>query len=255
MYTDGACIIDVGGESTRPGASAVNAKEQIRRTVPVIASFSKQLKASGGGEPQECFISIDTTQASVAESALNAGAHIINDVSAGLDDPHMLPLAASRSCGLILMHRLTQPDHDSYSDRYVVSPDYDGDVVASVKSFLDERCAAAISAGVAREAIVIDPGLGFGKSVSQNYELIAGAASFLDSGFPMLSAASRKSFLVPAGSVTPPNQRLAGSVGVSILHYSLGVRLFRVHDVAAHRQALHVAALACQPNKRSAQGV
>lgn len=251
MHADGARIIDVGGESTRPGAAAVNADEQIRRTVPVIASLSRQSGSSGG---EECFISIDTTLASVAEAALDAGATIINDVSAGLDDPDILPLAASRCCGLILMHRLTQPEHDSYSDRYAVAPDYGGDVVASVKSFLNERCAAAISAGGARESIVIDPGLGFGKSVRQNYELIAGAPSFLDSGFPMLSAASRKSFLVPAGSGTPPNQRLAGSVAVSILHYVMGVRLFRVHDVAAHRQALSVAALACPPESCSAHG-
>lgn len=248
MCDEGACIIDIGGESTRPGADSVPAQEQIRRTVPIISVLAKQC---------DVLISIDTARAEVARAALEAGAHIINDVSAGLDDADMLSLVAdpprrtasraTHGFGLILMHRLMPPKNDSYSDRYTTAPEYSGDVVGSVRRFLMERCEAAIAAGIACESIVIDPGLGFGKSVAQNYELIAAVREFLDLGFPVLSAASRKSFLAPQTglcepSPLPPKDRVHASVAVSVMQYLAGVRLFRVHDVAAHRQALAVVA-------------
>jgi len=232
MLADGADLIDVGGESTRPGADRVPAAEQIRRVVPVIEAL---VAATGAA------VSIDTTSAEVAAAALDAGAVAINDVSAGRDDPRLLDLAATRCCGLVLMHRRIPPRDDAYSDRYETPPAYD-DVVATVKAFLLERAAAAEATGVDRAAIVIDPGLGFGKSVQQNFELIRRSGELVATGYPVLSAASRKSFIGAAGNVTEPARRVQGSTAVSVLHWCRGVRLFRVHDVAAHRQALAVAA-------------
>lgn len=240
MAQEGACIIDVGGESTRPGAEPVEAAEQIRRTVPVIRAI-RQREQIPKNSIAPVLVSIDTTSATVAQAALEAGADIINDISAGRDDEGMFRLAASRQCGLILMHRRSPPQSDQYSDRYKVALDYGGDVVDFVRCFLKERSDAAIAAGVSPQAIVIDPGLGFGKSVEQNYELIRGTGELMQLGFPVLSAASRKSFIGAASGETAPSQRIAGSLAVSVAHYLEGIRLFRVHDVRAHRQALAVA--------------
>jgi dihydropteroate synthase len=245
MIREGAAIIDVGGESTRPGAANVDEDEQIRRTVPVIETLREREAASGAA----ILISIDTTRASVAEAALDAGADIINDVSAGMDDPGMLPLAVSRGCGIILMHRLRRPAEDSFSTQYPREPDYRGDVYSVVRDFLQQRMSAALDAGVRREAIVIDPGLGFGKSVAQNYELAARLGELQrDLDLPALSAASRKSFLAqPPGATVadpppPPRERLAAGIALTLSHWQGGVRLFRVHDVLAHAQALTAAA-------------
>jgi dihydropteroate synthase len=227
---EGASIIDVGGESTRPGAERIDADEQIERVIPLI----EQLR-----DLTDVLISIDTTRARVAEAALDAGADIINDVAAGEEDDRMLALAADRGCGLVLMHRRLPPERDEYSHRYERSPEYD-DVVSDVTDFLHRRCAAAEAAGVDHASIVIDPGLGFGKSVQQNYELIGRTAEFVRSGFPVLSAASRKSFVGAVTGVELPRERVIGSTAVSVIHYLAGVRLFRVHDVAAHRRALAV---------------
>ncbi|MBT8486293.1 MAG: dihydropteroate synthase [Phycisphaerales bacterium] len=228
---EGAAIIDIGGESTRPGADRVDADEQIERVVPFIIELRSCTTT---------LISIDTTNAAVAEAALDAGANLINDVSAGRDDPRMLPLAATRGCGLVLMHRRVPPAEDRYSDRYDETPDYD-DVVRDVGDWLGARALEAEAAGVARAAIVIDPGLGFGKSVEQNYELIAGTAKLVGRGYPVLSAASRKSFIGAVSGVETPRDRVVGSTAVSVAHALAGVRLFRVHDVAAHRRAVAVA--------------
>lgn len=240
---EGADAIDIGGESTRPGALPVPPDEQIRRTVPVIAAA----RAAGVRAP----ISIDTTSAAVARAALDAGADIINDTSGGRDDPAMLPLAAHRRAGLILMHRLHPPRADSYSHQYAAPPDYDaslGGVVGVVRRFLNERADAAMSAGVPRDSIVLDPGLGFGKSVDQNFELIRSFADLAPLGFPLLSAASRKSFLGAATGIANPKDRVAASVAVSVAHALMGVRLFRVHDVRPHAEALRAAhAIALPP--------
>ena len=232
MIAGGACMIDVGGESTRPGASRVDVDEQIHRVVPVIRAIAAD---------HDVLISTDTTSSRVAAAALDAGAHVINDVSAGQDDAQMLPLAAARGCGLILMHRRVRPDQDQYSDQYAAQPEYQ-DVVVEVRDFLIARAEAAIQRDVNPAAIVIDPGLGFGKSVEQNFELIARTAELAGLGFPLLSAASRKSFIGKASGVAEPSDRVPGSVAVSVAHYMAGVRLFRVHDVKAHGQALKVAA-------------
>lgn len=230
MVDEGACIIDIGGESTRPGADRIDSEQQIARTIPVIKQLRKQCHV---------LISIDTTRSSVAEAALNAGANIINDVSAGCEDDQMFNLAASRRCGLILMHRLVSPQHDSYSDQYKADPVYD-DVLQSVCQFLNERCDAAQQAGVDRESIVIDPGLGFGKSVSQCFELIKRMDEIQALGYSVLCAASRKSFIGAVTGKSEPADRLLGSAAVSVMHYLAGVRLFRIHDVAATCEALVV---------------
>lgn len=231
MINEGADIIDIGGESTRPGAKRISNAQQIDRTVPVIEELHRHA---------DVLISIDTTRAKVAEAALDAGAKIINDVAAGRDDESMLSLAASRHCGLVLMHRLHPPGEDSYSDRYHEAPQYK-DVVAEVSDFLNRRALEAIKAGVDPASIVIDPGLGFGKTVEQNYRLIAHGTDFVEGGYPVLSAASRKSFIGTISDVEVPAERVFGSLAVSVAHWLMGVRLFRVHDVAQHAQALAVA--------------
>lgn len=235
----GAAGLDVGGESTRPGAEPVSADEQIRRVVPAIEAIRR---AVGAGVP----IGIDTTLAAVAAAAIDAGADIINDVSAGRDDAGMLPLAAARGVGLILMHRLAPPRQDRYSDRYDAPPDYGagGGVVRAVRSFLAERVEAACAAGVEPARIVIDPGLGFGKTVEQNLQLIAGTPDLAALGRPVLSALSRKSFTARAagmGPQTPPRERLAATIGLSVAHLAAGARVFRAHDVGEHVRALGAA--------------
>jgi dihydropteroate synthase len=221
LVDEGATILDIGGESTRPGASRVDAEEQVRRVVPVA-------------------ITVDTTLASVAEAALEAGADAVNDVSAGCEDPGMLPLVAKKGAGIILMHRLAAPGDDQYSDRYAEPPIYD-DVVREVASFLLMRAELCLAAGIAREAIALDPGLGFGKSVSQNYELLARTSELAALGYPVLVGASRKSFLGAVTGRSDPEQRIIGSVVAAVAAYGGGARIMRAHDVGAHREALLVA--------------
>lgn len=231
----GAAIIDIGGESTRPGSAGVAADEQIRRVVPVIA-----LIRAGVGPASACAISVDTTSAIVARAALDAGADIVNDTSAGRDDPAMLALCARCRCGLVLMHRATTPAQDRYSDGYAYEPAFEGGVVGQVAEFLRDRASAAIAAGVDQRAIVLDPGLGFGKSVNQNLSLIAGTPELCALGHPVMSALSRKSFVgrVALGRDSQPHERLAGTLALSVEHLRGGAGVFRVHDVAEHAQAL-----------------
>lgn len=242
MIEEGASMIDVGGESTRPGAERVPAEEQINRVVPVI----EQIRLHS-----DVPISIDTTLSKVARAAIDAGADAINDVAAGTEDDDIFALAAERHCGLVLMHRRDRPQDDSYSDQYAAggTPSYD-DVVTAVRDFLAERARVAINAGVSPEAIVIDPGLGFGKTVEQNFQLIARTSELVELGYPVLSAASRKSFIGAVTGVEQPSDRAAGSVAVSVMHWASGVRLFRVHDVASHRHALSVAAAVTAHQRR-----
>lgn len=243
MMMEGAAGFDIGGESTRPGSSRVTALEQIARVVPAIRAIRARL----GKNP---VITVDTTSSTVAAAALDAGADAINDVSAGRDDAGMLTLCGSRRVGLILMHRLNRPEHDHYSTAYSphASPSY-GDVVAVLQAFFRERVSAALAAGVERAGIVIDPGLGFGKTVEQNLLLIERTSELVSLGYPVMSGISRKSFTVragrlPGGDSTPPEERLAATVGLSVVHLNAGARLFRVHDVAAHKQSL-TAAFSC----------
>lgn len=235
---DGADALDIGGESTRPGAGRVDELEQIRRVVPVIAGVRDAL----GDGPA---ITIDTTLAAVAGAAIDAGADAINDVSAGTDDPAMLAFCAERGRGIILMHRLTKPSGDVFSHQYPRDPDYGPEgVVAAVRGFLAERVAAAVREVVDPAGIVVDPGLGFGKSVEQNLALIASTSQIATLGFPVLSALSRKSFTARAAGIAmdaPPAARAGASVGLSVRHLLGGARLFRVHDVRLHAEALRAA--------------
>ena len=232
---EGAAILDVGGESTRPGAVRIPGEEQIRRVVPAV----RAIRDAGITAP----ISVDTTIARVAEAALDAGASIVNDISAGTEDPRMLGVVAARGAGLVLMHRRLDPSAPAGTHGYERDPDYgpEGGVVAAVKGYLRQAADRAVLAGIAREQLVIDPGLGFGKSVAQNYELIARIDALFDLGYPVVSAASRKSFLGAATGQTNPSERIEASVAVSVAHALAGVRVFRVHDVAAHVRALAVA--------------
>jgi dihydropteroate synthase len=240
---EGADALDLGAESTRPGADRVPPQEQTRRLLPGIEA----IRAAGIDLP----ITVDTTRAPVARAALEAGADAINDVAAGEEDDAMLSLASERRCGLILMHRLRPPGQDRFSDHHDRPPEYPGGVVSSVATYLYSRVRAALRAGVPAPALLIDPGLGFGKSVEQNLELVRSTPTLLALGYPVLSALSRKSFTGRIGlnRDSDPSERLPATLALSVLHLQTGARLFRVHDTAAHRQALD-AAWACLPLPR-----
>ena len=225
----GAAIVDVGGESTRPGAAPVAVLEQVRRTVPVIEALAR------AGTPAA--LSIDTTSAEVARQAIAAGADIVNDVSAGQDDPRMFETCAAAGCGLVLMHRLRRPSEDSYSHQYAKAPDY-GDVVVAVRDALSRRVDAAIAAGVARDAIAIDPGLGFGKGVDDNWSLIRRLDEIASLGHPVLVGASRKSFIGAAAGISDPRARDPASAEAAVECVRRGAAILRVHDVPIHRSAL-----------------
>jgi dihydropteroate synthase len=236
MLRSGARILDVGGESTRPGGVRVPADEQIRRIGAVIARIREDSQWSGGWA-----LSVDTTLAEVAQAALDLGATIVNDVSAGTEDAGMFALAARSRCGLVLMHRRAPPGADSYSDRYASAPDYGGDVVASVRDFLEGRLIACAEAGIELERVAIDPGLGFGKTVEQNLELIARTGELRTLHRPVVSALSRKSFVGRAMGLNEsfPRERETGTVALTVLHRVCGASIFRVHDVPAAVAALN----------------
>ncbi|HEX8340372.1 MAG TPA: dihydropteroate synthase [Tepidisphaeraceae bacterium] len=224
MAAEGADLIDVGGESTRPGAARVGIDEQIARVVPVI----ERLRGDG------LTISIDTTRAAVAAAALDAGASIANDVSAGEDDPAMLPLAAARGCPVVLMHMRGQP-----ADMQI-DPVYD-DVVADVAAYLQTRRGAAVAAGVAPHRVVLDPGIGFGKTVAHNLALLSHVHR-LTAESPLLIGTSRKSFLAKAAGLAPDADRTLVTAASVAIAGALGAAIHRVHDVAAMRQVVDFAA-------------
>jgi dihydropteroate synthase len=219
----GAEILDVGGESTRPGAAPVGEAEELRRVVPVIEGL-----ADLGGE-----ISVDTSKAAVAAAALDAGATIVNDVTALRGDPGMAALCAGRGCGVVLMHMLGEPR--TMQD----DPHYD-DVVAEVKAFLAGRLGAAVAAGIAEERVWLDPGIGFGKTAPHNLELLRRLGELRELGRPLVVGTSRKSFIGRIDGSTA-DDRLGGSIASSILAAAEGAEVLRVHDVAEMRQALAVA--------------
>jgi dihydropteroate synthase len=234
----GADLLDLGGESTRPGAARVSADEQVRRTAGAIAAVRASLGDGFG-------ITIDTTLTEVARAAFDAGADALNDVAGGTEDPGLLPLCARQRRGVILMHRRLPPERDAYSTDYPAEPAFDGGVVESVRSFLEARAGEARAAGIDGRAIVVDPGLGFGKSVAQNLELIAGTPRLASLGYPVLSALSRKSFTAAAAGLpegSPPEARLAPTLALSLEHVRRGAAIVRVHDVGAHAAALRAAA-------------
>jgi dihydropteroate synthase len=218
MIEDGAAIIDVGAESTRPGADPVPADVQIDRVIPVIERIRES-------HPARC-ISIDTQSAAVAQAALDAGADWVNDISALGGDARMAELVAERKCPVVLMHMQGTPRTMQAAPRY-------GDVVAEVGRFLEERIARAIEAGVARDHIVIDPGLGFGKSVEHNLELLRRITALVSIGRPVLVGASRKSFIGRTLGRDEPADRLPGSLACAAVAVQAGARIIRSHDVRA----------------------
>ena len=219
LAEEGADIIDIGGESTRPGAEPVDTADEIARVGPVIAALRERI-----GTP----ISVDTTKADVAKAALDAGADIVNDVSAGRFDAQMLPLVAERDVPVVLMHMLGEP-RTMQRD-----PHYD-DVTVDVKAFLKERARAARDAGIARDKIVIDPGFGFGKTREHNLELLRTLRLLTELGYPVLAGTSRKSF-IGATLDLPVTERLEGTAATVALAIANGAAIVRVHDVGPMRR-------------------
>jgi dihydropteroate synthase len=224
LAAEGAGILDVGGESTRPGADPVPAQEELRRVIPVIEGLD------GVGAR----ISIDTMKLAVAEAAVDAGASYVNDVTAFRNDPELAAFVADRGLDCCLMHMLGEPRTMQRDPRY-------GDVVADVKAFLSERMEAAMRAGVPEERIQLDPGIGFGKTLEHNLELLRRLEELTDLGRPLVIGTSRKSFL---GRITGRDvtERVHGTTATCVLALERGARVFRVHDVAAVADALAVAA-------------
>lgn len=224
LVAAGAEILDVGGESTRPGAEPVAAEEELRRVVPVI----RGLRELG------CEISIDTSKAPVAAAAIDAGAGIVNDVTALRGDPEMAALCAGSGVTAVLMHMLGEPRTMQADPRY-------DDVVAEVKGFLAERLEAAVAAGIAAEDVWLDPGIGFGKTPAHNMELLRRLGELRELGRPLVIGTSRKSFIGRVDG-SGPSERLGGTIASSVLAAAEGAEVLRVHDVAEVGQALAVTA-------------
>jgi len=225
LLDEGAHIVDVGGESTRPGSEPVSEEEELRRILPVVWGI---LVARS-----EALISIDTYRASTAEAALDAGVSIVNDVTA-LSDPKMAGLVAERGCPVVLMHMQGEPKSMQQDPRYK-------EVVREIRDFLARRAECAMQAGVKEENIILDPGIGFGKTLEHNLTLLSRLDSLAGLGFPVLVGVSRKSFL---GKISDgePKSRLFGTIASNVLAHERGATLFRVHDVRANKEALAVAA-------------
>ena len=221
LIGEGAEIVDVGGESTRPGADPVPAEAELRRVVPVVAGID-------GAQ-----VSVDTMKLEVAEAAVEAGASYVNDVTAFRHDPELAAFVADRELDCCLMHMLGEPR------TMQVDPRYD-DVVDDVRAFLEERLAYAVSEGIAEEKIMLDPGIGFGKTLEHNLALIRRLDELAALGRPVVVGASRKSFI---GRITGRDvtERAVGTAAVNVLALERGARVFRVHDVAASRDALAMA--------------
>lgn len=234
MIADGADLIDVGGESTRPGAIRVHEEDEQRRVLPLTDLLAREGVA----------VSVDTMRARVAASALEAGATVINDVSGGLADPDMLRVAAEHRAPVILMHWVSP---DEYRGGAGGRADYGGDVVRSVRDHLAGRADAALAAGVAASDIVLDPGLGFAKDARDNWALLHGLDQLVDLGFPVLVAASRKRFLGSllrdgTGEPRPVAGRDAATAAITAIAAAAGAWGVRVHDVAPSADAVRVAA-------------
>ena len=223
MAAKGAAIIDVGGESTRPGATAVWENDEIERILPIV----QQLAASGHA------VSIDTRKSGVMSAALGGGAKLVNDVSALIWDPQSAAIVAEAGVPVVLMHH--QGDPTTMQD----APRYD-DVLVEVYLWLEERIAAAESAGIARDEILVDPGIGFGKSVAHNLELMNGLALLHGLGCPIVLGASRKRMIGALSNEAPADQRLSGSIALALKALEQGAQIVRVHDVPETVQAMKI---------------
>lgn len=220
MVAEGATLIDIGGESTRPGAPDVSEQEELDRVLPVVERMVREL---------DVMISLDTSKAAVMREGCAAGAHLINDVRA-LIEPGALAAAAAADVPVCLMHMQGQPR------TMQAEPHYD-DLLGEVRAFFDERIAACLTAGIAREQLLLDPGYGFGKTLEHNYQLLAQQESLLDYQLPLLVGMSRKSMI---GNLLgrPVDERLAGSLACALIGMQRGARIIRVHDVRATMDAL-----------------
>ncbi|MDB5397646.1 MAG: folP [Rhodospirillales bacterium] len=229
MIQAGACIVDVGGESTRPGALPVNAEEEIGRVLPVIAGIRATAAAAGA------IVSIDTRNARTMQAALEAGAGMINDVSALTHDPGSLSVAAASDVPVVLMHMQGEPASMQQA------PAYD-DVALDVYDYLEARIAAAEAAGIARVRLIVDPGIGFGKTAAHNLALLNQLSLFHGLGVPLLVGVSRKGFIGRLSANEPAEHRLPGSLAAALVAVGQGTQILRVHDVPETLQALRVAA-------------
>ena len=225
MVASGAALLDIGAESTRPGAGPVPAEEEGRRLLPVLRAVRRAVDVP---------LSVDTRKAAIARLALEEGADLVNDISAGRDDPALLPICARAGVPVVLMHMQGTPVTMQERPHYT-------DVVAEVSAFLAARARAAMAAGVAREAIVLDPGIGFGKTVRHNCELLRRLDVVVGLGYPVLVGVSRKGFIGALCGGRPTEGRLVGTAAAVALAVAGGAHLVRVHDVAAMRDVVSVA--------------
>ena len=226
MASEGADIIDIGGESTRPGSQRVDASEQKRRVLDVISALRKEL-------PDEIIISIDTTLREVAEAALNSGAEFVNDVTGGTDDEAMIALVAERNIPYCIMHMQGRPGNMQDNPTY-------GNVNEEVKSFLLQQASLAQQAGLSENNIILDPGIGFGKRTQHNLQLLKDLKYLCDTGYPILLGASRKRFMGEICSNEDPAQRMPATCATTALGVLAGVKIFRVHDVWQNKQAAEI---------------
>ena len=224
MIDNGADIIDVGGESTRPFSDPVSLDEEISRVIPVIEGIRKE---------SDVCISIDTTKSEVATAALNSGASLINDVSAMEVDPLMIDVALKFDCPIIIMHMKGTPKSMQENPQYE-------SLISDIKDYLQERVDFIVSKGINSKKIVIDPGIGFGKTVENNFEIINNLNHFTKMGFPVMLGASRKSFIGISLDL-PEEDRLEGSLAANIIGLQNGAKIFRVHDVAETNKAFVIA--------------
>ncbi len=226
MVEQGADIIDIGGESTRPGSERVDAKEQMRRVIDVISGLRKELA-------EHIHISIDTTLSEVANAALDVGATMLNDISAGREDESLIRLAVEYDTPICLMHMQGTPGNMQDNPNYK-------NVTQEICEFLQQRAEHAESLGVKQNNIILDPGIGFGKRTQHNLEILRDLAMFTSLGYPVLLGTSRKRFMGDIARENDPRNRMPATCATSTLGVIAGVRIFRVHDVWQNRQALDV---------------
>jgi dihydropteroate synthase len=235
MLDEGADILDVGGESTRPGSDPVSQEEEIRRVIPVMERIL--------AVHPEAVISVDTYRSGTATAALEAGASLVNDVTALRGDPRMVSLIEEAGCPVILMHMQGEPKTMQKDPHYE-------DVVCEVSDFLAERAEYAVAGGVRPENVILDPGIGFGKNLEHNLALLRNLDAVVDLGFPVLIGASRKRFIERITGVQEAKDRVSGTVATTVLAFEQGATFFRVHDVRANRAALAVVEAVLHTSRR-----
>ena len=227
LLEEGAHILDIGGESTRPGADTVSVDDEKARVVPVIEGLRDAAAKAGA------YLSVDTRNAATMAAVIEAGADIINDITALEGDPASMDVVTRSGLPVILMHMQGEPQQMQNN------PQYD-DVVTEVREYLDARIEACVAAGIDRSLIILDPGIGFGKTVEHNLSLMKHLDDYAESGLPLLLGVSRKSFIGLLDDNVPATDRLGGSLAAALAGYSRGAAILRIHDVAATRQALMI---------------